>query len=128
MAAVGDSFWSFVATPSDFFSSLLKELGIRAPLPPSAAATDVNTVRNLWVGAGLKSVEAREIEVQRTFPSFEAYWTSIMMVTLRPVLAGMAPEVVEQLKVRVRDKVLTGSDGAVTGHGRASAVKGRVAG
>lgn len=104
----------------------LKTFGIAQPLPPSGAATGVDRLYEIWTGAGLRSVETREILVEREFPTFEAFWNSVMMVTLRPTIAAMPAETVEQLKDRVRRKVTTHPDGTVVGRGRATAVKGRV--
>jgi ubiquinone/menaquinone biosynthesis C-methylase UbiE len=105
----------------------LKTFGITEPLPPSGAATGVDRLREIWTGAGLRSVETREVLVEREFPTFEAFWNAIMMVTLRPTIAAMSAEAVEQLKDHVRRKVTTRSDGTVVGCGRATAVKGWVA-
>lgn len=105
----------------------LKTFGVAEPVPPGGAATDVDRLHEIWTGAGLRSVETREVLVEREFPTFEAFWNSIMMVTLRPTIAAMSAEAVEQLKDHVRRKVTTRSDGTVVGCGRATAVKGWVA-
>ena len=105
----------------------LKTLGIAVPSPPSGTATGVDRLYEIWTGAGLRSVETRDFFVERVFPTFEAFWNSVMMVTLRPTIAAMPAETVEQLKDRVRIKVTTRSDGTVVGRGRATVVKGWVA-
>jgi SAM-dependent methyltransferase len=105
----------------------LKTFGIAEPLPPSGAATGVDRLYEIWTGAGLRSVETRGVFVERVFPTFGAFWNSVMMVTLWPTIAAMSAEAVEQLKDRVRRKVTTRSDGTVVGRGRATAVKGWVA-
>lgn len=62
--------------------------------------------------------------IERAFPSFDAFWNSVMMVTLGPTIAAMSSDLVGQLKDRVQRTMMIRSDGTVVGHGRQTAVKG----
>src|SRR5258708_38834220 len=72
----------------------------RAPLmPPSAGASRIETLRELWTAAGLEAVETREITVQRNFADFDEFWTiNLMSPNIGPIVAAMAPGDAERLK------------------------------
>src|SRR5919112_2026856 len=55
----------------------MRELGVAVPVPPSPGASRIDSMRDLWTGAGLESVQTREITVQRTFADFDDYWASV---------------------------------------------------
>ena len=48
-------------------------MGLTPPLPPSAQASRIDAMRDLWRDAGLQGIETRTITVQRGFPSFEEF-------------------------------------------------------
>jgi len=101
--------------------------GITPPLPPSPRAAGMEALCDLWTGAGLQSVESREIVVERTFAHFEDYWaTSTITPSVRPPLDTMTPGDLALLKERVRARLPADATGRVTHHARANAIKGRV--
>jgi SAM-dependent methyltransferase len=57
----------------------LRALGVAHPGRPSVGASRLQALRDLWVGAGLAAVETREIEVERSFDSFEDFWSTSLM-------------------------------------------------
>lgn len=107
--------------------SELRAIGFNPPLPPSVEASRTEALRALWTGAGLESVESREITVERSFPDFDDYWgATLAMGTVRPVVDAMAPIDLEDLKGRVRTHLSVAANGRVTYRARANAIKGRV--
>src|SRR5215207_4622158 len=48
----------------------MRGMGVVVPTPPSPDASRIDSMRDLWAGAGLESVETREISVRRTFADF----------------------------------------------------------
>lgn len=106
----------------------IRAMGHKVPQPPSAEASRIAALHDLWTGAGLASVETREIVVERTYRDFDEFWTTSVKgsPSVRASLAAMAPGEVEQLKARVRDKLPTDTAGGITYSARANAVKGRV--
>jgi hypothetical protein len=83
-------------------------------------------MRELWEGAGFTGVETRRIEVQRTFDSFEEWWS----ICLTSAGAGarireQAADVQQELKERLRAKIAADAQGRVTLGASANAVKGR---
>jgi len=101
--------------------------GVMPPLPPNLGAAGMASLRDLWTGAGLHSVDTREIVVERTFANFEEYWaTSTITGSVRPPLDAMTVHEREKLKARVRARLPPDAMGRVTRRARANAVKGRV--
>jgi SAM-dependent methyltransferase len=107
----------------------MRAMGVNPPLPPSAGASRLEAMRELWSGAGLEQVETREIAVTRTFPDFDDFWDiSLLGASLISVVDSMAPADAARLKERVRVRVAPDGAGGVICAGRANAVKGRVPG
>ena len=105
----------------------MRALGVAVPVPPSPDASRIDAMRDLWTGAGLDSVETREIAVQRTFADFEDYWTTILGgPSVGPQLAAMASEELALLQERMRTRLPPDASGRITCSARANAVKGRV--
>jgi ubiquinone/menaquinone biosynthesis C-methylase UbiE len=105
----------------------MRELGVVPLVPPSADASRIDAMRDLWTGAGLVSVETRAIEVQRTFINFEDCWATILVgPSIGPKIAGMPAESIAHLKERMRARLPSDTAGRVTYGARANAVKGKV--
>jgi SAM-dependent methyltransferase len=113
--------------PYDALQVEMRGLGVAVPTPPSPDASRIDAMRDLWTGAGLDSVETREITVQRTFDDFDDYWTTILGgPSVGPQLAAMAPEELALLKARMRGRLPADAAGRITCSARANAAKGRV--
>jgi len=107
----------------------LRAMRIEPLNPPRADASRIDTMRDLWRGAGLEGVETREITVQRTFADFEDLWEiSLLGSSVGPTLGSMSPPDVARLKANLRARVAADAAGRITCSGRANAVKGRVPG
>lgn len=113
--------------PFDPIQVEIRALGISPPLPPSADASRMEVLRDLWTNAGLQSVDTREITVQRTFADFDDFWsTSTITGSIGPTLAAMPASDVERLKARLRARLPADAAGRITYDARANAIKGRV--
>jgi SAM-dependent methyltransferase len=113
--------------PYEVLHDEMRGLGVAVPVPPSPDASRIDAMRDLWTGAGLDSVETREITVQRTFADFDDYWTTILGgPSVGPKLAAMASEAIALLKARMRARLPEDAVGRITYSARANAVKGRV--
>lgn len=105
----------------------MRGLGVAVPTPPSPEASRIDAMRDLWTGAGLESVETREISVRRTFNDFDDYWTTVHGgPSVGRQLATMASDELALLKARMRALLPSDADGSITYGARANAVKGRV--
>ena len=113
--------------PYEALHDEMRALGVAVPEPPSPGASRIDAMRDLWTGAGLESVETREITVQRTFADFKDYWMTILGgPSVGPQLAAMASRDLAQLSARMRARLTVEAAGRITYSARANAVKGRV--
>jgi hypothetical protein len=113
--------------PYESLWATMRAMGVVVPLPPSNDASRIEAMGELWNGAGLKTVETREIVVQRTFADFDDYWTTIMGgPSVSKGLASMKPEELAILKEKMRERLDADASGRITYCARANAVKGRV--
>jgi ubiquinone/menaquinone biosynthesis C-methylase UbiE len=113
-------------TPTEPIIAEMRGMGLTPPLPPSFRASRMETLRELWIGAGIEAIETREIIVQRSFADFDDFWvTTLMAPSVGPSVAGMAAGDAERLKARVRERLPPDSAGHITYAARANAIKGR---
>ena len=113
--------------PTQLLYDELEALGAALLVPPSADATRLDAMHALWSDAGLVDVETRDIAVERTFAGFDDWWT---IATSGPIstaaIAALSAGACAQLKATVRSRLTPGTEGRITCHARAHAVKGRV--
>lgn len=106
----------------------MRTLGLPVPMPPHPEASRLDVLRELWTRAGLEAIDAREITVQRTFESFDDYWTTIKGgPSMGPAMATAPLEALEQLAARMRRCLPIDSNGGMTYEARAHAIAGKVA-
>jgi ubiquinone/menaquinone biosynthesis C-methylase UbiE len=102
----------------------MRAMGLTPPRPPRMDASQLEMLRELWTGAGLGTVETREIVVHRTFVDFEDFWmTNLKSPSIGPAVAAMAYGDAETLKDGVRAR-LSSTGGHVICSARAHAIKG----
>jgi ubiquinone/menaquinone biosynthesis C-methylase UbiE len=113
--------------PLEMLRAELRALGAKLMHPPSEDASRMEALRDLWTTNGLEAVETRHIDVQRTFASFEDYWSIAMLSpSLGPTVAALPSDQVELIKARMRTQLKAEGGGCVTSGARANAIKGRV--
>ena len=113
--------------PYDALHNEMRAMGVAVPVPPSRDASRIDVLQSLWTGAGLQSVETREISVRRTFADFDDYWTTVFGgPSVGRQLKAMAPEDLARLKDRMRTHLPADAGGRIACSARANAVKGRV--
>lgn len=105
----------------------MKSLGIAAPSPPNAAISQSDAMLALWEKVGLKSIDVRAIRILTSYPHFDDFWNAntVRIGPLGKAFHELAPNMREQLRSRVREQLVTSSDGRVTYGAFANAVKGR---
>lgn len=114
--------------PNEPLMAAMRETGRPPPLPPSAVASEMDALEELWVAADLVQIESKAITVRRTFRDFDDLWSTSMLGTnVRAMIAGMSAGEIEALKSRVRTHVTIGEAGTITCEARANAIKGVVA-
>lgn len=113
--------------PLEPLQAELRALGVTPPLPPSAGASRLEALRDLWMDAGLAAIEMRGIEVQRSFADFDDFWTtSLSGASVSSTMAALTPGDIETLKARLRARLPEDAAGRITYGARANAIKGRV--
>jgi ubiquinone/menaquinone biosynthesis C-methylase UbiE len=111
--------------PYEDVHTAMRGIGVEPILPPRSEVSRLAELNRLWSDAGLIEVETREILASRTFANFDDYWaTATSAPGIGQILAKLGTDQVEQVR-----KSLPGSGGTgeLVVHGRAHAVKGRVA-
>jgi SAM-dependent methyltransferase len=105
----------------------MTSLGFDPPKTPYPEASRLETMRELWTGAGLQSIETRAFAAERIFPDFEDYWTTILGApSAGPKLAAMSPGEAATLRERLRSRLGATSSGPFTVRARCNAVYGNV--
>jgi SAM-dependent methyltransferase len=113
--------------PYETLHAEMRAMGVEVPVPPSPGASRVDAMRDLWAGAGLDSVETREITVRRTFDDFDDYWATVLGgPSVGRQLAAMTPDDLALLRARMRELLPADDAGRINHSARANAVKGRV--
>jgi SAM-dependent methyltransferase len=106
----------------------LRALDVEVPVPPSAEASRLDMLEQLWHAAGLRNVRTRRISVERTFDSFDDYWTIVLGgPSVASSLASITPEQADVLRSRLRDRLPADDAGRLTYAAHANAVMGEVA-
>jgi SAM-dependent methyltransferase len=76
--------------PHEDMQAEMRAMGVDPPRPPSASASKMEALRDLWTNAGLDAVATKEIVVERTFADFDDYWrTSLLGSSVGPAVAAM---------------------------------------
>jgi SAM-dependent methyltransferase len=113
--------------PNEPLMAAMRATGRPPPLPPSAAASEMDALETLWTEVGLEEIERKEITVWRTFRDFDDFWsTSTLGTNVRATIAGMSAREIEDLQSRARGHVTVDATGTITCKARANAIRGRV--
>ena len=115
--------------PHEPIHAEIRHMGVRPLLPPSAPASRMTALHDLWRSAGIGDLETRQITVRRTFADFDEFWTiNATAPSLAPTIAALPSADAALLKQRVRARLPTDAAGHITYEARANAVKGRLPG
>lgn len=113
--------------PLEPIQAELRAMGVNVTptLPPSSNASRMETLLDLWRGAGLKGIETKQIKVERTFAGFDDFWNTTTTTSVGPLAASLAPVELEGLKTRVRMRLVAESSGRISYAAHANAIAGR---
>jgi ubiquinone/menaquinone biosynthesis C-methylase UbiE len=114
-------------SPTAPIASAMKSLGFNFPPPPSAKATSMLALQELWQAAGLTEIETRVIDIAVEFADFDEFWAS-MSGPVGPqgkAIAEMTDETRERLRARLQETVSVQPDGRVAYRACANAIRGR---
>ena len=93
--------------------------------PPSAWAASLQASEDLWRDAGALEVQTCQLEVSRTFESFDDFWrTAYFNPRLRGLFDSLSPAELQRLNGRVRERLKDVGGRPFALKARANAVKG----
>jgi ubiquinone/menaquinone biosynthesis C-methylase UbiE len=104
-----------------------RKQGIGYPLPPSAEVSKMENLQKLWAEAGLKSIESKQINVERSFVDFEEFWsvtTSSPAVSV--VFDDLEPDLVMEIRSSLQKELQPDASGRIICAAHANAIKGIV--
>lgn len=113
--------------PFHLSHEVIEAKGLPKTQPPSWEVSDMPRLAGLWREAGLRDVESRAITVERTFPDFDTLWAiTLTGPRFAAVASHFTPELKEDVRQELRERLGAGDGQPVTLSARANAVKGRV--
>jgi SAM-dependent methyltransferase len=109
-------------------ANVLREMEAKVAPIPGVTSTRLEALGSLFERAGLVNVALRTIEVELTYPDFEAYWRRfIENPTPASLFARDLPLAGQELfRAKVSANLPAAPDGTITFSARANAVKGFV--
>ena len=121
--------WDYkkAGSPTAPLAAAMRTMGLEPPAPPSAQATSLMALEELWRAAGFIEIGTRAIDISVEFADFEEFWQSMTMPVgpAGKAIAAMSPEGRVRLRNVLEQQMPLTADGRVIYEARASAVKGR---
>ncbi|MGE0753034.1 MAG: class I SAM-dependent methyltransferase [Variibacter sp.] len=120
--------YSIGGSPTAPVVAALRSLGFESSGPPSAKATSLSALQDLWRSAGLSDIETHVIPIAVEFAGFDEFWHA-MTAPVGPAgkaIAAMAADTRERLRAILKERLsLPANGGRVTYQACANAIKGR---
>jgi hypothetical protein len=103
---VGTYMWDIQGggSPTTPIYAAMESLGVAVPVRPNPAASRLEAMHHFWEMAGLETIETCVIRIPVSHANFNEFWDS-NSVPIGPqgkVIAGLTPDVREQLRARLR--------------------------
>ena len=115
--------------PYQSVNETLGAVGRAIPMAPSAWASRLDGLRDLWTAAGLGAIHTRVITVERTYTDFDDLWNTVLGgPSAGQALAAMSEEDISQFRELLRNRLQPAGSGSITLVGRAHAIRGTVPG
>jgi SAM-dependent methyltransferase len=121
--------WDFAGGgfPFGLLQAELRAIGLKPPLPPSVGAEQLDSLRALWAGAGLRDLETTVFTAERSHADFDDLWNSLLgAASLRAALESLPAADHDRLRARVQALCPPDAAGRVVRRAWANAIKGRV--
>lgn len=104
----------------------MARMGHQPLWPPSAEAARIEALRQSWKDAGLVDVDTHELVTRRLYADFDTWWAAARKgPRIAPRLAELPGGGADELKDRLRRRLVPAADGSITVEARANAVRGR---
>jgi hypothetical protein len=114
--------------PLEPIRAAMREMGDAEANPPGYAASRQDRMQAVWEQNGLQSIETRVIRIRLTYSSFDDFWdsNSVPVGPSGQAIGKLSSGKKEELKTKLRQRLLQGPDGRISYEAHANAVKGRV--
>jgi ubiquinone/menaquinone biosynthesis C-methylase UbiE len=127
---LGTYMWDMLGggPPQQKLREAAEAMGVTVPSLPGHANSTMEKLNSFFAGAGLDAVSACSIEIEVSYPNFDAYWSSQTALSNYIVaqIRKMSDRDVDRLRDDLRRHLPTDQSGRITIKARANAVKGRV--
>ena len=111
--------------PMEPIHTELRERGMSPPRPPSFEVSTIPELERHWREGGLTEVATQVMPVERTFASFDEYWSiHLTAPTVAPIVPTLSASDLAGLKEAVRQRCGFAAEGPITARALANAVKG----
>jgi ubiquinone/menaquinone biosynthesis C-methylase UbiE len=113
--------------PYQSVNETLASTGRAIPMPPSAGASRLETLSELWTTAGLGAILTRVITVKRSYNDFDDLWHTVLGgPSAGQALAVMGESDVTRFRELLRERLQPVGSGPMILSGRAHAIRGKV--
>jgi len=113
--------------PYQSVNETLGAVGRAVPMPPSAGASRLDGLMDLWTSAGLGDIHTRVITVERTYTDFDDLWNTVLGgPSAGQALAVMGEADVSRFREVLRKRLQPAGSGSISLTGRAHAIRGSV--
>ena len=108
----------------------VEAMGIQVQATPGHVHSRLESLRTIFANAGLEAVSVRPIEIEVSYPDFDAYWTAQtgFANTVVQHMRKMTEAQIEELKAHLRERLPRDKSGRIVYKAWANAAKGRVPG
>ncbi len=105
----------------------LGELGVPTPIY-GAEVTQLERMRGLWEGAGLREIAVRRIDIELSFVDFDEFWDANTRTpnSVSNAIGTLSSTEIVRLKAKLQALLPIDPTGRITHGAHANAVKGRV--
>ena len=117
--------WEFPdGFPPAPLAAAMKDLGLA--VRPSVEASKREAMRAIWKDAGFTDLATEVIRIRVSFSSFDDFWDSntVPVGPAGKAVSELSPNLREQLKTRLRERLPIAADGTIAYEAFANAVKG----
>lgn len=129
---IGTYVWDFTngGSPQQPLREAIEAAGVTVTHMQGHENSRREALDRIFKAASLDDVATRMIEIDVSYPDFDAYWTSqtALANTTVQYLRSMPATEVERVKAYLREHLATDQSGRIAYKARASAAKGRVQG
>lgn len=113
--------------PYASLQAALVDAGISVPRPPSAEASRIDVMHELWQQAGLSTIQTEVIRVTRSFVDFADYWQTVLGApSIGPQLNAMSASEQQAFQAQIQANLPLEANGQITLQAHVNAIKGIV--